>query len=168
MGSGRDPSNLVERKGYVVAVNRCRLSRVYSHPDLDLDSGRPGVGGQCQLGFQTCCDRLSRIRKGDEQRVAFGPYLGASVAGHRGAEQLVVVCQQTGVRITQLTEESRRTFDVGEDEGDETRGQRFRPDRRFCRGCLRCPTHGIGGSSQVSTGGSGLVVGPLMIAPLYS
>ena len=90
MGAGRDPGNLMERKGYVVAINRSRLSRVHSHPHLDFASGRPGVGRQCQLAFQTCCDRLSCIRKSDEQRVALGPYVGASVSGHRGPEQLVM------------------------------------------------------------------------------
>ena len=79
-----------------------------------------------------------------------------------------MVCQQAEVTLAQLAEQPGRPFDVGQDECDETRWQRFRLNGRVQRGRLRCPTHGIRGSAQVWTGGSGLVVGPLMIAPLYS
>jgi hypothetical protein len=67
VGSGRDPSDLMERKCNVIAINRCRLSSVHSHPYLNFGSGRPAVGRQCLLTFKTCGDCLGRIREGDEQ-----------------------------------------------------------------------------------------------------
>ena len=60
------------------------------------------VSGHSQLTLHTRRDRLSRIGEGDEQRVSFGPHLDTSMTGHRGTEQLVMVCQQAEVTLAQL------------------------------------------------------------------
>ena len=71
------------------------------------------------------CLRLSRgsrgpasIREGDEEGVPLGVHLDATVASECLANDAALLGQRVHITLAQLLEQARRSFDVGEEEGD--------------------------------------------------
>ena len=63
-------------------------------------------------------DRVARVRERDEEGVALGVHLHAITGRHRATERAPMVCEHLDVAFAELMEESRRAFDVGEQQRD--------------------------------------------------
>jgi hypothetical protein len=84
----------------VAAVARDRLARVQAHPHLDLDPVGPGVRKEGELSLDGGEKRVARAREGNEERVALGVHLIATVGDERSAQQTLVVGQNGAVAFT--------------------------------------------------------------------
>jgi hypothetical protein len=101
---------------------------VDAHPDADLRFVRPWFGRQPPLGVDGRPDRVGRSLEDREKAVTLGLLFVAARTGDRGPDQLAVPAQQRAPAIAaQLPGESRRAFDVSEQEGDGA--DRFCPRR---------------------------------------
>ena len=58
------------------------------------------------------------IREGDEEGVPLGVHLDATVASECLANDAALLGQRVHITLAQLLEQARRSFDVGEEEGD--------------------------------------------------
>ncbi len=102
-----------------VATARCsRLARVQAHANLDLHAFRPGVRRDRELALDSRQECISRTREGDEEGVALGIDLVASVRFECRAQQALVLLEHAAVALPQQLDEPCRPFDVGEEEGD--------------------------------------------------
>ena len=108
-----------------------RLARVEAHPHLDLGSVRPLVLGERPLCRDRARDAVPRARERVEERVALGVDLGPALLAEVLPQQLPVIADDVTVGVSELLEQSRRAFDVGEEKGDGA--ARERSHGRECR-----------------------------------
>ncbi len=113
-----DPGGAVDREARVPVAGCHRLARVQSHPDLDLHALGPGMRRKRELALDRSEHGVASARERDEERVPLGVDLVPAVSVEGGTQQSLVVGQDCAVAFTQLLDESRRPFDVGEEEGD--------------------------------------------------
>ncbi len=109
---GCDPRRSVDVHADVALVGQQRLARVDAHPDAD----RPGL--ERLLRVNCGGDGVDRPREGDEERVALGVDFGTVVSREGLADGATVLCEEIGVGGPVLLKETRRPFDVGEEERD--------------------------------------------------
>src|SRR5450755_50082 len=94
-----------------------RLAGMQSHPDSDLDAGRPPLTGQAELPADRRADRIACAPKREEQRVALGTELLAPVALKRGPNNALVPREHVPIAAPQSLEQARRALDIREHEG---------------------------------------------------
>ena len=107
----RDPGPTVDIDSNVALVSHDRLTCVQAHPHAD----RPLV--QRLLGVPCRCQRILRTCEGDEERVALGIDLDATVAAKRLPQKAPVFSERLRVAVAELVQKLRRSFDVREEEG---------------------------------------------------
>ena len=118
-----DPSRPMDGEPRVTTARRNRLARVQAHPHLDLHAVRPGVRRDGELALDGRHQCVSRTREGDEERVALGVDLIASMRFECRAQQPLVLLEHLAVPLSQQLDEARRPLYVGEQEGDRTARQ---------------------------------------------
>ena len=131
MRRGTDPRRPVNVHPDVIATGDPRLTRVRADADPDVHAVWPAAAREAQLAFCHSGHGGQRIGEHDEERVAFGPDLDSVVPAERAAQGSPVEAEDVLPGRPQLVDEARRAFDVGEDEGDSSRG-----------GALRAGGHG--------------------------
>ncbi len=109
VGRGADPGGSVDVDADVALAGHDRRPGVDTDPDPD--------GFVERLDLLGGTDRVVRPAEGDEERVALRVDLDPVVTGERGAQDAPMRGEQVGVVIAMLVEETRRTLDVGEQEG---------------------------------------------------
>jgi hypothetical protein len=130
MGSRRDPRRLVHAHAHVALVAHSRLTCVQAHANANGGVIRPAVRGECPLGREGSTDSILRPRKGDEERIALRVDL-LTPGGLEGLSQdPVVLGQHVAVPVAKLLEQTCRSLDVREEEGD-------RSSREITHGSLR-------------------------------
>ena len=113
-----DPSRPVDGEPDVLVADRCRLARVHTDPDAQIDALGPGVRGQGVLRRDCGLDRLAGPAESDEERVAVGVELATARLAPGAAEQALVVADHGLVAVAQAADERRRALHVAEQEGD--------------------------------------------------
>ncbi len=118
-----NPGSAMNVKAEVGVVTDVRLAGVHPHAHADLDAFGPGVAGERLLRGDGCRGSRPSVLEDDEELVA--PVIDDVSASlfHGSAEKLAVVGQNLGVPIPQALKELRRSFDVGEEEGDGSIGK---------------------------------------------
>ena len=107
---GCDPRGAVDVHADVVLLGHERLAGVDAHPDPDWARSerclRLGRGG----------DGVGRPRERDEERVALGVDLDPVVSAEGLTDRAPMLFEKNGVGRPVLLKETRRSFDVGEEE----------------------------------------------------
>ena len=110
------------------------VAAVEAHPDAERDVVRPRLGGQAALGVDGRPDRIRGAPEDGDEGVTLGLFLVAVGGGDRGPDQLAMAGQEGRPAVAaELLGEPRRSFDVGEQEGDSPdrlRGTRSWPSAR--------------------------------------
>ena len=120
-GSG-DSCGAMHVNAYVPVAVRSRASGVGAHAHSHLYVVRPVDTCQLVLRGGGCSDRCRGGREGHEEAVALGAHLTAVVGGPRAAQDRALQVERVGVRIAQPGQQGCRPLDVGEQEGDCSRG----------------------------------------------
>jgi hypothetical protein len=94
------------------------LARVHAHADAQRRTCRPLVSVQRALGCGCGCNGVLGPLEGDEEGVALGVDLLASVLFEGRSQEPVMVGTRFAVTLAQLLEQASRSLDVGEEEGD--------------------------------------------------
>ncbi len=118
MGSRCDTSRTVHIDADVVVPSEGCGSGVESDADQHLAVFRPGKGGERQLNRHRCSNRVGCGFEDTEKGVAFGGDLDTRIGRNRFSDQSVVRFQNIWITIRKLMQETCRTLDVGEQEGD--------------------------------------------------
>ena len=121
---GSDPCRTVDVDPDVVVAAHDTVAAVQTHADADLDAVGPGVGREPSLRRHRCSDGSPRGREHREERVTFGSDLHAISLGDGVPHDRGMLVLERRVRLTEPSEESRRSLDIGEQE-------RHRPGREF-------------------------------------
>ena len=79
---------------------------------------RPLVLGERPLGRDRARDAVLRARERVEERVALGVDLGAALLAEMLPQELPVIADDVAVGVSELLEQPRRAFDVGEEKRD--------------------------------------------------
>ena len=88
-------------------------------PGVHADADPDRTDGQRQLGLAGGFDRLGRGRERNEKRVPLSVYLDAAPRSARLADDAAMLCERVGICLcAELAQEPRRSFYVGEQEGD--------------------------------------------------
>jgi hypothetical protein len=117
---GRDARRAVDRQPHVALARLQGLARVDPHPHADRSPG------QALLRLDGGLDGPAGRREPDEERIALGVDLHASVPLEGVAKHGTVLGQRGGVSLlAELVEQSRRALDIGEQKRDDPAGQRF-------------------------------------------
>ena len=95
-----------------------RLARVKAHPHANRHAVGPRLGGERPLQLDRRGDRVACARERDEERVALRVDLVAVEPLDRLADQPGMGLKHIVVALAELLEQPRRSFDVGEEEGD--------------------------------------------------
>jgi hypothetical protein len=112
---GGDPRRQVDVLADIALPANVRPPRVHAHPHADRTDGQRPLALACGL------DRLGRRRKGIKERVPLCVDLHSAVSGACPPKQPPVLGERLVVRLlAQLVDQARRTFDVGEEQGDGT------------------------------------------------
>ncbi len=125
VSGGRDPGGTVDVDPDVVVAAEAPLASVQAHPDPEAGAVRPGCGMQLALGAGGGLDGLDCRWKHREERVALRTDLNAVVRGDRAAQDLGMGGQEVVVVKSERRQQAGRPLDVGEQECDRSRGQRF-------------------------------------------
>jgi hypothetical protein len=96
----------------VALVGHYRLTCVQADPHAD----RPFV--QRLLGVPRSCERIFCTREGDEEGIALGIDLDATMAAKSVAQKAPVFSECLRIAVAELVQELSRPFDVREEEGD--------------------------------------------------
>jgi hypothetical protein len=113
MAARPDPGREMNVLSYVTLVCDQRRARVQPHAQADGPGVEALIDASCRLQGSPC--RGKRDEEGVALRVHLDPALLCASLPHDAA----VLGQRFGVRLcTQPVQESRRPFDVGEEEGD--------------------------------------------------
>jgi hypothetical protein len=120
---GADAGGAVDAEADVALAGDRRLGRVHAHAHAQVALGGPGMSAEGPLGGERGGDGRLRARKDDEERVALRVDLASACVGDRLPEQPLLVGEQVAVGVAQAFEQTSRAFDVGEEEGDGSRGQ---------------------------------------------
>jgi hypothetical protein len=126
---GTDPRGPVDVHPDVVATDETRLSRVRPDADSYLAAIRPARSRQASLAFGDRGNGGWRITEDHEERVALGPHLETVVPAERTAQDSPMDAEDVGPSRPELVDESRRALNVGEDEGERSRGKTSRAGR---------------------------------------
>ena len=116
---GCNPRRSVHVDADVALVGHERLAGVDAHPNAD----RAGLERPLRLGRRG--DGSGRPRERDEERVSLGVDFDPVVPPEGLAEHAPVLGEEIGVGRPVLVEETRRPFDVGEEERDRAGWQRL-------------------------------------------
>ena len=109
----RDARRAVDVGADVALVGDVRRSGVDAHADAD------GRCGQTPLGGLGGCQRSSRRREGNEERVPLCIHLHPTLARKCRAHDPAVILQRVGIALgAELGQEPRRALDVGEEKRD--------------------------------------------------
>ncbi len=108
----RDPRALVDVEADIALAGHGRLAGV------DPDPNPHGSAVERGLAFCSRGHGVGRAREGYEERIALGVDLDAVVPRERVAEHPAVLGEDVRVAVTDLLEQARRPFDVGEEERD--------------------------------------------------
>jgi len=119
MRGGADAGRSVHGEPDVaVFCDERRLARVDPDADAHLGLRRPRMARERALRVDGGTDRVLRLPKGDEERVALGVDLVATTVLERGSQQPFVVCHHLRVAVSQPAQQLGRSLDVREEEGD--------------------------------------------------
>ena len=110
MARTHDPGRAMDIGPNVPLVGDERLAGV------DPDSDAHGSVGERLLGVSSRGDRIGRARERDKERVALSVDLDPSVPRERVTEQLAVLRKDIRVTLAELVQQTRRAFDVGEEQ----------------------------------------------------
>ena len=133
---GSDPCRTVDVDPDVVVAAQDTVAAVQTHPDANLAAVGPGVGRESSLRRHRCSDGSTRGGEHREERVTFGSDLHAISLGDGVPHDRGMLVLERRVRLTEPSEESRRSLDIGEQErhraGREF-GHEARTVTRVCR-----------------------------------
>src|SRR5262245_60639108 len=120
-----DPRAAMDTDADVAFIGDQRISGVNAHPDPHLSAVRPRAPSERELAFTGRSERVARATEHDEETVAFGADLGSTVRSECLSEHPPVLFEDLRVPLgAEVPEQVRRSFDVGEQEGD---GAALRP-----------------------------------------
>ena len=119
----RDSRRVMHVEADVLVADQRRLARVQTDAHADGAALRPFVRREAALGVGGCAACVERALEDAEERVAFGPQLGAFPALEGLAQDGVVVHLGLDVLVAQLLHELGRALDVGEEKRDRAAGQ---------------------------------------------
>ena len=132
VAGGADARGTVDLEPDVVAVPLRGLAEVKSHADPDIGTLRPSRSRQCSLALRRGAHRLDRAPEYHEEGVALRANLEATVACKGVAQDGPMPVEQLLVFVGPAAGETRRTLDIGKQEGD-------RPGRRLEPSSIRIP-----------------------------
>jgi hypothetical protein len=123
VSSGSDPSGTVDCEAGIAAAGGDCLTRVQSHPYLDSHVVRPLVSRKRELAIHCREEPVSGAGKRDEEGIALRVDLVSTVGIKSHPQQALVLVENVAVALAKLFDESRRPFDVREQEGDCAAGE---------------------------------------------
>ena len=145
----RDPGRAVDVQAHEARRRFRRLAGVEAHPNVDLDTFWPRLGGEGPLPLHGGHDRLDRAVEDDEERVALGRLLASAVVGEGCPQECRLSLEDRGVRrAAERFEQPGRALDVREQEGERRR--RGGPVRRHQPAAVT--TRGAGARPSVPRG----------------
>ncbi len=115
--AGGDPGRQVHVHADVAVLVPCGLTGVQAHPDPHAPAVRPGVGSQRALRPDGCVQRLDDALEHDEEAVALGPHLVATVACEGVPQDRALGSEHRRVPVAQPGEQPGGTLDVAEEQG---------------------------------------------------
>src|ERR1700730_18472100 len=118
MAGARDAGGPMDVQAKVLIANERRFAGVQTDPDPHLPVVRPGVLCQHLLDGGGAGARFQCALEDDEERIALGAELVATVGGERLALDRVVGEQDVGVALAELLNQPGRPLDVAEEERD--------------------------------------------------
>ena len=118
MRGGAQARHPLDVEAHVAVADHLRRAGVHGHARGGEQAVRPGMGPEGALGGERGRERLRRLRKDAEERIALGAELVAACGPERVAEQGAVVGVQRGIAVAELQEQPGRALDVGEEQGD--------------------------------------------------
>jgi hypothetical protein len=110
----------VDRKAGVTALARHGMARVQADTHLDLDAVRPRMRTHRRLGLDRGEQRAARVGERDEEGIPLRTELVAAVRSEHRPQKPIVIGEHVPVALTEQLQQSRRSFDVREHEGDRT------------------------------------------------
>ena len=123
VSGGSDPRGTVHGEAGIAASRGDRLTRVQSHPHLDPHSVGPLVSGKRELALNCREEPVSGAGERDEEGIALRVDLVSAVRIEGCSQQALVLVENVAVALTKLFDESRRPFDIREEEGDRAARQ---------------------------------------------
>jgi len=113
-----DPCRPVDVESDVIGPSQRRDPGVESHPSPYSAALRPVVCSQGILGPATCQNGVECGPEHGEERIALGLDHGAVIGLDGRSHQLVVGFEKPDPSRPERLDETSRSFDVGEEEGD--------------------------------------------------
>ena len=123
MPGGGDARNLVEGQADVVGPDERRLTGVDAHSDLEHVAIGPDVLGEVALAVGGGRECRSGVAEGRKYGIALGPEGSTAMLLDGPFQDRTVLGQDRAVTVAQFLQETRRAFDVREQEGHRSRGQ---------------------------------------------
>src|SRR5207244_3750585 len=114
---GSDPRSAVHVDADVAVLREQRLSGVQTHPNAH----RAAV--ECITSLHGGGESVFGAVEGDEERVALGVHLDTTVLCESVSKRASVLGQSARVVVAELLEQTCRSLDVREEEGDRPGGQ---------------------------------------------
>src|SRR2546427_6536660 len=124
VAGARHPSGAMDVQAEIFVADEGGLAGVQADPYLDRRAIRPGVLLQSPLDGGRTGARLERAVEDDEEGIALGPKLVATVGGERLALDRVMGEEDIRVPLAELLDQPCRAFDIAEEEGDGAGWQR--------------------------------------------
>ncbi len=113
------------------------FTSVQTHAHTHRHAFRPGMGSEGALRLYDCQHRVSGACESDKEGIILLVDLVAIPLLEGSTQQAQVLRQHGGVAVTQLLEQVRRPFDIGEEQGDRSRWQAARRGLTLpARGCV--------------------------------
>ena len=123
VSGGSDPSGTVDCEAGIAAAGGDCLTRVQSHPHLDPHVVGPRVSRKRELTLHCREEPVSGAGERDEEGVALCVDLVSAVRLEGRPQQALVLVENVAVALPKLFDESRRPFDIREEEGDRAARQ---------------------------------------------
>ncbi len=112
----------VDVEADVAIADHLSFTRVQAHPNANLKAW-PGMGRKCSLRIHDGGGCLLSTGEDHEEGVPLGPDLAAVVCPNSPAHDSALRLQHFDPSVTQLLDQERGVFDVGEEERDRPGGE---------------------------------------------
>jgi hypothetical protein len=126
--NAHQPGRAVHGSAVVVAAALFGRARVDAHSDTQRTSVQPRSGAERTLRTSRCLHRVHRVCERGMDAIPSRLHDVTTVRLDRCAQDLVVTRQRRLHRLGMLLPQTRRTFKIGEQEGDRPRRQLRHPD----------------------------------------
>jgi hypothetical protein len=132
VAGGGDAGGAVDVDAHVSLLGEQRLARVQPHADSDR------ARAQRLLPRRRGRDRVAGTGEGEEERISLRVDLRGVEAADDVAEHASMVGYCVRISVFELSQQSRRAFDVREEEGDGPGVELARLIMREACGCSKC------------------------------